>query len=71
MEIDNFDFGLFTWGALSMASLILWVYCLVDLLTSDFSGSNTKLIWIIIVIFLPFIGSILYLSIGRKQKLRL
>lgn len=68
MHLLSPDSGLFTWTILSILLLILWVYRLVDLLTSNFSKSNTKLIWIITIIFLPFIGSILYLSIGRKQK---
>ncbi|QSS96544.1 PLD nuclease N-terminal domain-containing protein [Psychroflexus sp. ALD_RP9] len=31
--------------------------------------ANEKLIWTLVVIFIPFLGSILYLAIGRNHKL--
>ncbi len=45
----------------------LWIIALVDVLKSDFKG-NDKLIWLLVVIFLPFVGSLCYFFIGRKQK---
>jgi cbb3-type cytochrome oxidase subunit 3 len=39
-----------------------------DIAKGNFSGNN-KSIWILIVIFLPFIGSIVYYFVDRKQKL--
>ena len=47
-----------------------WIWALIDCLKSDFSDSSTKLIWILVIIFVPIIGSILYLVIGRGQKSR-
>jgi hypothetical protein len=49
-------------------SLILLLWALIDILRSDFKDSVTKLIWIIVVIFVPFVGAILYLILGRGQK---
>jgi hypothetical protein len=46
----------------------VWIGALVDVIKSRFAG-NKKIIWIIVVIFLPVIGAILYLSIGKKQKI--
>ncbi|WP_394353711.1 PLDc N-terminal domain-containing protein [Echinicola salinicaeni] len=34
-----------------------------------FTSSDTKIIWIIVIILVPFIGSILYLIIGRNNKI--
>ena len=47
---------------------ILWIVALVDILRSEFQGYN-KLIWVVVVIFLPIIGSILYFIIGKSQKI--
>ncbi|WP_187264551.1 PLD nuclease N-terminal domain-containing protein [Pontibacter beigongshangensis] len=47
---------------------ILWLWALVDLLRSDFKNSTNKLIWVIPIIFLPVLGALLYLLIGRGQK---
>ncbi|MEM4141291.1 MAG: PLD nuclease N-terminal domain-containing protein [Nitrososphaeria archaeon] len=50
--------------------LIFWIWTLVDIIRSEFPGSN-KVIWILVVIFVPLIGMILYFLIGRKQKLNI
>lgn len=48
--------------------LIFWVYCLVDILRSDFKDPNMKLIWILIILFAQLIGPIIYLVIGKNSK---
>ncbi|MBK9254258.1 MAG: PLDc_N domain-containing protein [Saprospiraceae bacterium] len=46
------------------------VWAIIDIVTSEFKG-NDKIIWLLIVLFLPFAGAIIYLLIGRKQKVRI
>jgi hypothetical protein len=41
---------------------------LIDILRNDFRGSNDKVIWVIIVLFIPILGSVLYYWIGTEQK---
>jgi 4-amino-4-deoxy-L-arabinose transferase-like glycosyltransferase len=48
---------------------IPWIIAFIDILRSDFEGNN-KLIWLLVVIFVPFIGLIAYFFIGRKQKIK-
>ena len=43
------------------------VLALIDIQKSEFQG-NTKLIWLLVVIFLSFFGAILYFLIGKEQK---
>ncbi len=47
---------------------LIWFSALVDILRNEFTNSN-KIIWLLSITFLPFIGSVLYLIIGRKQKI--
>jgi hypothetical protein len=47
----------------------IYIFVLVDILKSEFRGYN-KIIWILLVFFLPALGTILYLLIGRKQKVK-
>jgi hypothetical protein len=52
--------------------LIIWLFsivALIDLLRSRFS-SNDKLLWVLVVLFVPVVGAILYFVIGRKQKIK-
>jgi phospholipase D-like protein len=53
---------------LGLGVLVLWLWTLVDILRSEFTGNN-KLIWLVAVILVPVIGVILYLLIGRGQRL--
>ena len=46
---------------------VLCIIAFINILRSDFKGNN-KLIWLLVVIFVPFIGPIAYFFIGRKQK---
>jgi hypothetical protein len=68
MEVVVPSAALIIIGAFSVLALILWIVAFVDLLKSDFRGSNEKLIWVLVILFAPFIGAILYLAIGRKNK---
>ncbi len=64
--------GIGGWEILLLSSLIipllLWIIALVDCLKSEFSG-NDKVIWVIVILFFPVVGPILYFIIGRKQKI--
>jgi hypothetical protein len=46
----------------------LWLWALLDLLSSEFENSTNKVIWLFAVTFLPVLGGLLYLLIGRNQK---
>lgn len=48
---------------------VLWIAALVDIIKSDFKDSNNKIIWILIVILVPIIGSILYFLMAKNQKI--
>lgn len=47
---------------------IFWLWALIDILKNDFTGSN-KLIWLLLVLFIPVLGFVLYFLIGRRQKI--
>jgi hypothetical protein len=50
--------------------VVLWLWALVDVLTSKFENSIEKLIWLVAIVFVPVLGAILYLVLGRKQKIK-
>ena len=58
-------------GALGLAILVLWIYCLFDVITSEPAGIRhlPKLAWFLIVLVLGElgIGPILWLVAGRPQ----
>lgn len=53
-----------------LIGFIPFIFAFIDILKNEYTGSN-KLIWIIVVLFAPLIGSILYFFIGTKQKVKI
>ena len=51
-----------------IACFIFWLWMLIDLLTSG-SSTGTKILWVILMLFLPVLGSILYFFLARKKAL--
>ncbi|MEN2280694.1 PLD nuclease N-terminal domain-containing protein [Algoriphagus sp. SE2] len=54
---------------LGLAYTILWIYCLIDIILSEFKDPNMKLIWILIILFAQVIGPIAYLIMGKNTKI--
>ncbi len=54
---------------LGLLAFLLPLIALIDILRNEFTNSN-KLIWILLVLFLPFLGPLLYFRIGLKQKIK-
>ncbi|AGR77540.1 hypothetical protein A7H1H_1244 [Aliarcobacter butzleri 7h1h] len=48
---------------------ILYIFIIIDILKHEFTGYN-KIIWIIVILCFPILGAILYLFIGRKQRIK-
>ncbi len=56
-------------GVVGLGFLILWIYCIYDVITTDDAIIRhlPKIVWLLIVILLSDIGSILWLALGRPQ----
>lgn len=52
----------------SIAYFILWAYCLIDAIRSNYKDPNMKLIWIVILLFAHGLGPIAYLILGKGSK---
>lgn len=53
----------------SLASMTLWVFCLVDVVTRDvrYVQHLPKTLWMVVILFVPVFGSVLWLVAGRGQ----
>lgn len=57
-------------GIVSIAGLVLWIWALVDCIQvpdDSMYESGNKLVWVLIIVFLNWIGALLYLLIGRPR----
>lgn len=53
-----------------LGSIGLFIYVLIDILKSEFTNSINKVIWLILILFTGPLGIVLYLLIGKKQKIQ-
>lgn len=53
---------------IALGLVAIWVWALIDILTSKFKEDLMQIVWLLVVFFLPFLGVILYLVIGRPMK---
>ncbi|MCP9768758.1 PLDc_N domain-containing protein [Lacihabitans sp. LS3-19] len=47
-------------------SLVFWIIAILDLIKRQFNDQSTKLIWALVILLVPFFGSILYFLVGKK-----
>lgn len=56
-------------GVIGLITLSLWIFCLIDAITTDEGSVRNlgKVMWIVLIVFLPLVGSIAWLVAGRPQ----
>jgi hypothetical protein len=61
---------IFGGGLVALALLVLWVYCIFDVIATNegLIRNLPKIVWLLIVIFVPTIGSIAWLLLGRPEN---
>lgn len=53
---------------IALIGTVLWVWILIDCATQESSRGNTKLVWILIIIFAAWVGALAYLLFRRPQR---
>ena len=62
-------FGLGAFGLiLALAASLFWIWMLIDALTNASLDPTMKLVWAAVIFFLPFLGALAYLLVGRKGR---
>ena len=52
---------------LSILAFGFWIWMLVDCLQNNKLQGNNKLVWVVVVVFLHFLGALLYFLIERPK----
>lgn len=66
MKILGITFGLFI--LLGIACFIIWLWLLIDCIKRDFSKPNDKIMWVLLLIFIPIIGIIIYYFVVKRKS---
>ena len=57
-------------GILGIVLFALWIYCIVDVISADEAlvRNLPKIVWLLLVIILPVVGSVVWLVVGRPER---
>lgn len=56
-------------GSLSLLfTTAFWIWMIIDCATNEPDKGNDKIVWLLLIILLPFIGSLLYFFVRRPQR---
>ena len=57
-------------GCMFMAGTVFWVWMFIDCIQKEPSQGNDKILWVLIILFLHFVGALLYFLIRRPQRMK-
>lgn len=70
MDPTSLDAGLLIGILLCLTFAAFWVIALVRVIKNEFPGQNEKLIWALLIVFLPFIGTVVYFVVGKSREIK-
>ncbi len=53
---------------LGLACFGMWIFTIVEIITSKFNDNSNKTLWLVLVIFLGFLGAFIYWIVGRQNR---
>ncbi len=67
-EIVPFLPTLGIWAALTLSTFVLTPWAVLECLIKEAPVGNTKMTWVVAIIFLPVFGPLAYLVVRRPQR---
>jgi hypothetical protein len=55
-------------GLIGLLCFAFWLWMLIDSLTNKGLDGSERVVWVLVIVLLPFIGSILYFFLGRLKR---
>lgn len=53
--------------AIAIVVFIFWIMMLVDCIKNPGLSSNERIVWILVIVFLNWLGALIYMLAGRKK----
>ncbi len=55
---------------ISMLAIIFWVWVLIDCVVKEPADGNDKVAWVLIILFVPLVGALLYYFLRRPERMK-
>ena len=70
MHMNTSIFGLLAilvMAAIALALFAFWIWMLIHAITNKGLTDTEKIIWVLVVLFLHFLGALIYFFVGRPK----
>ncbi len=57
-------------GLIALAGVAFWLWMLIDCATNEPSEGNDKIVWILVIVLLNWIGALIYFLARRPERKR-
>lgn len=57
-------------GLLSLLMIGFWIWMLIDCITKESDQGNDKVVWVVVIALLGWIGALIYLLARRPTRVR-
>ena len=54
---------------IGLAGFLFWIWMIIEAATQEPSEGSDKIVWVLLVVLLPVIGSLMYFFIRRPQRI--
>ena len=55
---------------IGIAFFVLWIWMIIDCVTKEPSEGNDKIVWLLVIVLLNWLGALLYLFVRRPARIR-
>jgi uncharacterized membrane protein len=52
---------------IAVGAFVFWIWMLIDAITNKGLAGTEKIIWVLVVLFLHFLGALIYFFVGRQK----
>ena len=53
--------------AFGLAACIFWIWMLIHAITNEGLSGTEKIVWVLVIIFLHFLGALIYFFLGKPK----
>ncbi len=54
-------------GVIALALFVFWIWMLIHAITNKGLTDTEKIVWVLVIIFVHFIGALIYFFVGRPR----
>lgn len=57
-------------GLIGLASMAFWIWMIIDAATNEPAEESNKIVWVLIVVLLHWLGAAIYYFVRRPERIR-